>query len=78
MKKFILCFGVAVFMIALFVNVSISANKKAVGTTLLGFSSEASANCEAPSPYRDDMHCVWLYDVCIMGLPDGMFKLPCE
>ena len=54
MKKIILFFGAAVFMTVLFVNVSISANKKAANSGLLGFTSEANAECE-----QNELTWVW-------------------
>ena len=47
MKKFFKILFAAVFMTALFVNVSISANKSAGDASLFSLISEADARCEA-------------------------------
>ena len=46
MKKIIKLFGAAVFMTALFVNLSFNANKTAKNTQLIEFTTDANAVCE--------------------------------
>ena len=63
MKKIIKFFGVAVFMAALFVNVSISANKTAKNTRLIELISNANAICEN-GDWRFSGRCEAIYETC--------------
>jgi len=59
MKKYLKFSIAAVFFVALFLNVSISANKKARGTNLTMFTIEAIAGCESndSSPWMNWGRC---------------------
>ena len=77
MQKFIKFFGAAVFMAALFVNLSLNANKKATNTDLIGFTSVANAACEYDGANNHYCRPIWM--LCDYGWwPDSDAMWPCN
>jgi len=75
MKKLFVKITVAtVFMVALFVNVSINAKKEAENTGLFGFISNANADCEVKFGIEDGK-CLG-GTTCVSG-ESNSFQKPC-